>query len=538
MRGGGLWSYISCCSRPIAIALQMTALAAVSSSATAQSPDIGFHDLEWYVHDSLLANNPLSFYQNLIGHATEDAGVILMGDSGPVDSPCCTDFSVVSVGTFSDQGGNTWASIDSIAEFNNLDLVDATGHRAFVVGGITVCGNTSGNPIGCASTPECGSAPNDLTIVIDIAADSDFGLFANTLAHERGHNACLQHVSGNSCRLMGPSSGGDCISASECDQFRAERTSTGGTCGCHMASAEIANDGEACSQTGVTGICSGGVCGEIGSDASTTLVASAGTAAIVNDTPNDPLMMSGIPGGWTDQGEFSSGYTPQGLAYAADRGTTFAVSPTAGDDVLLQIDPTDGSATLLGSISGVSGLRGLAFDPGPTVSDLDDRLFAIDSDTFAHLYEIDPDDASSALLGRLDTGSGFNGLAYDSVNERLYASSPLPGGIYLIDVSRCLTQCPTTVVNADGPVRFEPGLAYSAASNSIHVIGRQVSRTLYNTLDADALASGTISSSYTRGLDSFTIGGLAATPVPEPGFGVSELAAGLCLWSLWGLRRR
>lgn len=525
--------------RSVAIVVQLAALQAVAVSATAQSPDIGLHDLEWYVHDSLLASNPLSFYQALIEQATEDAGVILMGDSGPFDNPCCADFSVISIEPFSDQGGNTWASIDSTAEFDNLDLVDATGHRAFIVGGITFCGGP-GNPIGCATTPFCGANPNNLTLVIDIAADTDFRVFANTLAHERGHNSCLMHVSENRCQLMQGVSGGDCVSASECDEFREERTSTGGTCACHSASAVIEEDGKACNQVGISGICSGGVCAETGSDASVTLIASAGTAAPAGDSFDDPLIMSGITGGWTDRGEFSSGFTPQGLAYADDREKIFAVSPTAGDDVLLTIDPTDGSATLVGSIAGVSDLRGLAYDPGPTAATSDDRLLAIDSPVppmGAALYEIDPDDGTATQLGNLNlTGdSGFQGLAYDSSNQRLYASSLFTGGIFEISLSPC---CFTTQVGADGPSRSESGIAYSAASNSIYVVGGQTGpRTLYNTLDADALAAGSISISYTRGLDGFTLGGLAATPVPEPGLSVSALVAGLVLWGLCRLRR-
>ena len=162
--------------RWVAIVLQAAALSTFALPANAQSPDIGFHDLEWYVHDSLLASRPLSFYEDLIEQATEDAGVILMGDSGPADTPCCLDFSVVSINTFSDQGGNSWASIDSTAEFDNLDLVDATGHRAFIVGGITFC-RSAGNPIGCATTPFCFDNPANLTLVIDIdiAADSEIG---------------------------------------------------------------------------------------------------------------------------------------------------------------------------------------------------------------------------------------------------------------------------------------------------------------------------------------------------------------------------
>jgi hypothetical protein len=461
-----------------------------------------------------------------------------MGASGPSDSPCCADFSAVSVNSFSDQAGNTWASVDSAAEFNNLDLVDNTGSRAFVVGGITFCGGP-GNPIGCATTPSCQFNPSDLTIVIDIAAHTDFRVFANTLAHERGHNTCLGHVNSNSCEVMAPAGGGDCVSGSECVEFRDKRSSTGGSCACHSASGIIEDDDLACSQAGITGVCSGGVCGEVNSDASVTLVASAGTASSEGDIPNDPLVMSGIPGGWRDLGKFGSGYTPEGLAYADDRAVTFAVSPTAGNDVLLEIDPVDGSDTLVGSINGVSDLLGLAYDPGPTASASDDRLLAIDAQSAPAVYEIDPDDASHSVLGTLNLGGGnelsrFNGLAYDSANNRLYASSGFGGGIFEIALDPC---CNTSLVTADGPARRESGIAYSAASNRIYVIGSQIPplRTLYNTYDADVLAAGGISAGYTRGLDGFTLGGLAATPVPEPGVGIGTLTGVVCSW---GLSRR
>jgi len=125
------------------VALQLFALA-----AAAQTPDTAMQDIKWYVHDSLIdASHPLSFYQALIEQATEDAGTILMGYSGPFDQPCCADFSAVSVSSFSDTGGNTWNTVDSAQEFDNLDLIDPTGVRAFVVDMITFCGGT-GMPIG------------------------------------------------------------------------------------------------------------------------------------------------------------------------------------------------------------------------------------------------------------------------------------------------------------------------------------------------------------------------------------------------------
>ena len=62
-------------------------------------------------------------------------------------------------------------------------------------------------------------------------------------------------------------------------------------------------------------------------------------------------------------------------------------------------------------------------------------LAVLDSQMFPAVYAIDPDDASSSFLSTMNRGGGtvlgrFNGLAYDSANDRLYASSGLQDGIF------------------------------------------------------------------------------------------------------------
>jgi hypothetical protein len=99
----------------------------------------------------------------------------------------------------------------------------------------------------------------------------------------------------------------------------------------------------------------------------------------------------------------------------------------------------------------------------------------------------------------------------------------------------------TEIVDAALPARtnkFNPGLAYSADSHRFYLIGEQVpSRTEYDSFDADALALGNVVKRYTRTIEGFYTGGLAAMSVPEP---ATDLAAAAALASLaaLALRRR
>ena len=80
--------------------------------------------------------------------------------------------------------------------------------------------------------------------------------------------------------------------------------------------------------------------------------------------------------------------------------------------------------------------------------------------------------------------------------------------------------------------RIDSGLTYSPDSGRLYLVGRQSGdRILYDAIDATTL---TVVGS-TMGIDPYTIGGLAAIPVPEPS-GPLGLTAGLGL--LWLLNRR
>ena len=154
-----------------------------------------------------------------------------------------------------------------------LAAIGLPGSRGFLVDSITYCGGPSPSSIGCAQTPACDGNANDdpnLWLVVTMDA-SDSGLLGGVVAHERGHNACLVHVNVDECQIMRPAAGGACLSAGECANFQAGRTTTGGTCTCHDDASPPAADGATCS--GVAGgVCSGAICGDPMSDAGVALL--------------------------------------------------------------------------------------------------------------------------------------------------------------------------------------------------------------------------------------------------------------------------
>ncbi len=517
--------------------------------ARAQSPVADLHDLRWFVHSDLITGErPLSFYEDLIERATADAVQLLQGASGPTDTPCCTELAVISVQAFDDFAGFTLNSIDTQAEADAIDTIGGGGSRAFLVDQIRYCGRP-GAPIGCADFTVCSGNPNDdpkLVLVVTVEAQ-EVGELAGTLAHERGHNACLCHPDDPACNLfpldqacnvMLSGSGGDCLAEDQCQRYQQGNTggAQGEVCGCFADDTTIAGDGTSC-EAGA-GLCSGGVCGEVGSDASVVLAAAGGTDAIQSDPTDDPLKLSGVTGGWTDMGTFGASYEPTGLAYAASRGVLYGVALDPSPPhfpVLFSVDPSDGNVVMIGALSMIGEPVNLAFDPGGS-GEGDDVLLALNDNNFANLYAIDPDDANVRLLGSLDFGVpggvAFPGLAYDANAGVLYASSALvPGGLYTIEYP-CRFLCSADAVDADA-ILFESGLAWSDVTGDLYVLGRQTTRLFYDTIDTT-----TFETLKRRRIEGFTVGGLAALPVPEPGLAALQVTAlGLLLgFAQW--RRR
>ncbi len=175
---------------------------------------------------------------------------LLQGDQGADDAACCMELAEIGLEVFGTPG-------------DGLDVLDAEdeflqllGRRA-LVGSILWCGMPLPNIAGC------GQTPGDTMVV---ALDTPPELLGLTLAHERGHNAGLNHRD-ESCALMasGIMDGNGCLNEAECSTYRQlDRPPwSGGECGCHgdLPGQPVEPDGTSCVEDGVAGIChSDGFC--------------------------------------------------------------------------------------------------------------------------------------------------------------------------------------------------------------------------------------------------------------------------------------
>jgi hypothetical protein len=511
--------------------------------ALAVSPTTNLHELEWLVHIDMIdagAGRDLAFYEAIINQAVGDATILIEGDQGPADSPCCDVITVLSVDTFGTSGDGLDVPSSAAEQAALNAIVGASGSTAFLVDSLGYCGGPTTTAIGCAARPSCTGNPNDdpgLKLIVTMEAHEIYDVIGETLAHERGHNSCLSHVTpGEKCLLMSSSAGGGCLTASDCTDLDNGRNNSGGTCACHDGSGGTEADATACTEGAVTGLCSGGLCGELDSDASVQLMAAGGPESALGAATDDALLTSGLSGGFENLGPIGASTAPTGLAYAPLRGVLYAVNPLAGEDELITLDPATGSRTgTIGTLIGKEEVTALAFDPGDTDAESDDRLFAlVKAGDFEDLFEIDPDDASTNDLGGLSTGvtNGFQGLAYDSINDKLYASGFANSGIYEIDLA-CPFFCDTTQVLGVGVPRSGSSLAYSEETGRLYLSGSQSGpRTLFDSIDAT-----TFETFPSIGTDDFTPGGLAAIPVPEPHPLFLQMVGGLAVAGLARRRR-
>lgn len=530
-------------------------LAAAWTLPSAAAPEVDLHDMKWFVHVDLIdagAGRDLPFWQGVIDDAIARGSDLLEGRNGPADQACCTRLTrSVDVATFGSPNDGLDV-LDTSSKQNIIQGLETPGSRAFLIDSLTWCDGSAPTAIGCAARPNCSGNPNDdpnLWMAVTVDAWDD-GTLPAVIAHERGHNACLQHVADAKCQLMQPAvytpGLGGCLAPSECTSFRNARTeiSSGLECGCHDDFDAPLDDGSLCDSQG--GVCSGGLCGLVTEDAGAALVvaADAGDAALA---PEEALRMSTLSGDWTDLGPFSGTLDDvRGLAYAHDSNTLYGIVPTVFDDSVVTIDPDSGDIlSWVGTVAnGASEFVGLAYDPGPTSSPTDDRLLTLEVDTSNQMdqgtfYAIDPAaPGSPTLLGRLaiSPASLFTGLAYDSAQDRLYMATPFgPNGLYRTDLSACSFYCPTTQLTTPGLFfRENASLAYSRDSGMLYLVGNSFgapnTRTFYNVIDpASGLSVETLS------VDRFTPAGLAA--VPEPTF-VTGVTAGALSLLLTASRRR
>jgi hypothetical protein len=333
-----------------------------------------------------------------------------------------------------------------------------------------------------------------------------------------------------SCSLMRENGGGGCLDAAECAAFAMARQATGGVCACHDGPLQEV-DGLACVDGELSGWCSGGLCGGPGSDAAVVLLAAGGPEAPTGAVPNDPLRLSGLTGGWSDRGYM---HPKKGMEFDPDASVLYAVQDAPGDDLLVTLDATEGTTrSTIGPITGAEDVIALAFDPGPTSAPGDDRLLALSSvGGFEDLLAVDPQTAAPTFLGSLAMGvtNGFQGLAYDDAHQQLYASGFAGSGLFEIDLASCPWFCDVIEVTTVSLPREVSALSYSRATGKLYLVGATQGQTRYDRID-----TATLIAEPGVGIDTFTPGGLAAVPVPEPDPRLA-LAAGAVL--LAGLARR
>ena len=506
---------------------------------------VDLHSQTWYVHTDMVTGvQDLTYWQGVIDAALAEANALVEGDNGPFDTPCCSRMnrsaSVAVFGTPLD-GLDV---LDSLAD-QNFYAGFGTGSVAFLLDSMTYCSGSSPSAIGCAEAPSCsGNGNDDPDLWMAVTVDAlDSGILPSVIAHERGHNACLGHVSANACQIMqgtatSPGNGG-CFTSSECSNFLDGRTTTssGLDCDCHVNGGGLEIDGTSCTEI-ASGICSGGVCGDLTGDAAVSLVASAHPGDAGTFAPDDALVVSALTGGWSTLGQITpTADDVQGLAYATDSSTLYGVIPTSGDDSIVTVNATTGAViSTVGTIAnGTSELISMAYHPGPTSGAGDDQLIMLEvSGSSGAVVWVDPATPSAKnTYGSLiwSPASLFTGLAYDSVQGMLYASTPFgPDGLYEIDLGTCPpSPCTSNQLSgADVPIS-DGSLSYSPDSQRLYLLGTSFGgqRTFYRSIDPVSASAGLV-----RNLDELTPGGLAAVgAVPEPGTTASLIAgAGLVAW--------
>jgi len=523
--------------------LALLALVVTASTANAQAPSLELHELDFYVHIDTLGSDPIGDYQAAVDNALIDAQFILQGKQGPVDSPCCTELtSGASVKTFGSPGDGR-NIIDFGADLAAMEVVAEGGEAVFIVDALSLCGGQPAtDAIGCAETP------GSIQVVTLGALGRD--LLGATIAHERGHNASLVHVTPNDCDMMQAVAGGSCLSVSDCTAYRNASTLSMGSCPCFANSSSKLPDGDVCTDGGLTGVCSGGLCGEVGTEASVSLVGSAFSNAFSFE---NRITGSGLSGDWQIEGTFGSSAKPTGLAYAADRDVLYGVQEAGANGELIEIDRTTGNVTSTRTLLGRPGLIALAYDPGGP-GPADDRLLAVDRrpavveppSQIEELIEIDPDDDSvsgvSALCPLVNnsyqtTNGFFSGLAYDTATNQLLGNGE--AGLFSIqpDCSFVANEIehPGTFDDTIVNLAHSPGaLAYSEATGLTFMIGNQMGpRTLFMVVDGAATPAPFVETPL--GLDNFTPGALAAIPIPEAR---PQALGAVALLVLAGLRRR
>jgi len=191
----------------------------------------------WYIHTDVADQVDLEELRQYL----RDGDRLLQGSQNGGDVACChrvTAASLIVIGSPGD-GGDV---LDASLKWSLLP----TGRN--IVQTISWCG-TTGVFFGCASVP--GSK-------LAVSLDASPMVLGKIMAHERGHNAGLNHRSG-SCNLMNSAVGNrnnGCLIVSECNAFKSGGFPQGALCPCigpNVGDPPILS-GEACVYEGA-GIC-------------------------------------------------------------------------------------------------------------------------------------------------------------------------------------------------------------------------------------------------------------------------------------------
>jgi hypothetical protein len=509
------------------------ALALVFAHTATAAPSRNVHEITWYVHDSLVdapgGANDLAYWQAFIAERLAESDLLLEGSHGPSDIPCCVQLDAVTVTTFSGAG------LDVIENNGELNSVLNGPDGGYIVDAVWYCGGFSTSIRGCAYRPGDN-------FVVSLESEPTKRL-PSVIAHERGHNAGLSHVTGSECNLMDASAGGACLSVSECQSMVNKADTTSGSCACladTVGNPQLA-DGEVCTDSFGNGVCSGALCGESGGPADTRLLLAAGAGSVTGATPDDAMGQSPITGGWETLGAIGSGIAPTGLAYDPSRDVVFAVAPQiVGNDRLHTLDPTTGALLSTVGTLPYTEVSALAYDP------VGDRLFAIQRDNvifgnpftcnsgtlcISMLFEIDPDDASTTVKGELNTlivTDGIQGLAWDSNANVLYGTTA--AGLHTIALN-CTSGACSFVATVDNNFRLPSALAYDPLTDTLYRQGAELGRGEF-----DVMEPGTGATEALVIIEELTAGGMAVVPIPEPARWL-QLASGLALLAVVGRRR-
>lgn len=511
-----------------------TATWAFLAPAAIAAPAVDLHELSWSVHVDLInagAGEDLAYWQGIIDSAVNAGNDLLEGGQGPSDTPCCTRMvRSVSVATFGTPGDGLDV-MNSALDETAIGNAGGAGSQAFLIDSIEYCGGSAPNAIGCALNTTCtGNGNDDPNVWMVVTVDSlDSGTLPSVVAHERGHNACLSHVSGAECQIMQgavftPGNGG-CLAVSECANFQLGRTTTssGLECSCFDNGGSALADGTICTEQ-TNGLCSGGLCGVFDGDAGVRLIAAAAPGTASGGPPDDSITISALSGDWSTLAQFlPAADDVRGMAYAHDSETLYGVVPTVAGDEIVTIDPTTGMIlSTVGTIAnGALEIVSMAYDPGPTNLASDDRLLVLEAGgMLGEIRWIDPAFPSlTNLLGTLAFGGTtlFTGLAYDSIHGKLFAATPFSSdGLYEIDLSTCPpSPCFAAQVPGANVERDDASLSFSPITGMLYLVGT-LDYVVAQTTDYNVIDPLTGVSMLTLNVDAFTPAALAA--VPEPGF--------------------